>query len=122
MSIGTLSPDAHIHRAFTEENSLNTASNDNNLNNENHDDNLFDDILLNNDDFQFLLSIIDNENIMNRDSTIDLIDSLLADTNIMTRGSSSSINGQSYNDDNHLISDQSINFPDIDFLYVENTN
>ncbi|CAG2230636.1 unnamed protein product [Mytilus edulis] len=122
MSIGTLSPDAHIHRAFTEENSSNTASNDNNLNNEYHDDNLFDDILLNNDDFQFLLSIIDNGNIMNRDSTIDLIDSFLADTNIMTRGSSSSINGQSYNDDNHLISDQSINFPDIDFLYVENTN
>lgn len=126
MSTGTSSPDAYIHKAVTEENSSNTASNDNNMNNEYHDDNMFDDNLLknfefNNEDFQSLSSIVDNGNIMNWDSTIDLIDSLLVDTNIMIRGSSSSINGQPY-DDNHLISDQSINFPDIDFLYVENTN
>lgn len=107
-----ISPDVHIHQAVTEENS---ASKDNNLNNEYHDDNMFDNILGNNPDFQYLLSLVNNRDIINSDSTNDLMEESILFT-------SGSMNFKSCNAYDHFISDQSTDISDIDFLYVENTN
>ncbi|CAC5389898.1 unnamed protein product [Mytilus coruscus] len=91
--------------AETEENSSNTASINNNLNYDYHDDNTFD------------------NTIMNIDSTNDGMDyGILISTDTVTRGSSSSMNGQSCPDDEHLNSNQSMNFSEMDFWFADKTN